>query len=76
MWNNGYVTGKDVDYGSGPYIVMFPVNSNSASFNVSITNDNTLEQNETFTLTLNPPDGVIVVDPDKATVNIVDDDSE
>jgi len=48
----------------------------NASFNISITNDAILEQNETFTLNICPPDGFFVVDPDKAMVTIMDDDSK
>ena len=63
------------DYGSGPYTVMFTPGMTTAYFVVSITNDNLIEGNETFTLTLDPlllPSDVIVGDPAEAIVTIVD----
>ena len=68
-----YYTGDD--YSSGPYTVMFPAGMTTAYFVVSIINDNLLEGNETFTLTLNPlllPSDVIIGDPTEAIVTIVD----
>ena len=47
------------------------------SFNISINNDDTFEDNETFTLIINTsslPSHVIVGSPGQATVTIVDDD--
>ena len=69
-----YVTGTDYD--SGPYTAMFPADTTTASLSISITNDNIVEMNETFSLTINPSSDVTVVDPDDAVVTIVDDDSE
>ena len=68
-----YYTGDD--YSSGPYTVMFPAGMTTAYFVVSIINDNLLEGNETFTLTLNPlllPSDVIIGDPAEAIITIVD----
>ena len=73
---NWHVTGGGIDYGSGPYNVMFPATVTKASLNISINNDDVVEQNETFSLTINSSSDVTVVDPDKAVVTIVDDDSE
>ena len=56
--------------------MIFPPNTTTASFNVSIINDAILEQSENFTLNICPPDDFFVVDPDKAVVTIVDDESE
>ena len=64
------------DYNSGPYPVIFPAGITTASLSVSINNDNIVEMNETFTLTITPPNDVMTVDPDNAVVTIVDDDSE
>ena len=50
-----------------------------ASFNVSINNDNILEGNETFDLTIDPsllPDSVTVGDPGHTTVTILANDGE
>ena len=63
------------DYSSGPYSIMFPAGMTTAYFIVSIINDNLIEGNETFTLTLNPllvPSDVIGGHPAEATVTIVD----
>ena len=56
--------------------MIFPPNTINASFNISITNDAILEQSETFTLNICPPDDFFVADPDEAVVTIVDDDSK
>ena len=74
--NYWHVTGGDIDYGSGPYTVMFPATVTKASFNILISNDDIVEQNETFSLIITPPSGIIAVDPTTAVVTIVDDDSE
>ena len=66
-----------MDYGSGPYTVRVSAGAVNASFDVKINNDNLLEGNETFNLTINLsslPDCVNHVNPYQATVIIVDDD--
>ena len=55
---------------------MFPAGSTSASLNISITNDDIVEMNETFSLTITPPNDIMAIDPDHAVLTIVDDDSE
>ena len=55
---------------------MFPADTTTASLSISIDNDNIVEMNETFSLTINSSSDVTVVDPDDAVVTIVDDDSE
>ena len=67
------------DYVSGPYSVEIDAGKSSALFSVSITNDNILERNEEFTLSINAsslPNGVTVNGSGEATVFIVDDDCE
>ena len=64
------------DFDTGPYVVKFPANNTSTSFNISLTNDKILENNETFHLFIDYsqlPDG-IVVDGSQSicTVTIVD----
>ena len=71
-----YYIGRGTDYGSGLYPVIFPTNTTTASLNISINNDNIVEMNETFSLTITPPNDIMTVDPDNAVVTIVDDDSE
>ena len=65
-----------MDYTSGPYSVTFPAGAMSVPFSVSINDDNILEDNENFILTINPslPTGVMVGNPGQATVTIVDND--
>ena len=65
-----------MDYGSGPYTVMFPAGETRVPFNISINNDRIYEGNEDFMLTINPtlPVGIMVGTPDQATVTIVDND--
>ena len=61
------------DYDSGPYNVTFLAGTTTTSFIVSIINDNILENDEIFHLTIQPPsapDGVIVGSPVQATVTI------
>ena len=51
----------------------------SASFDIPINDDDILEGDEDFMLTINPssvPTGVTVGNPDQATVTIVDDDGK
>ena len=62
------------DYSSGPYQVMFPAGETISSFDVPITIDNVVEDDETIDLTiqLTLPDGVSVSQPSQATITIVD----
>ena len=62
-----------MDYNSGPYTVQFNVGVTNSSFNVMITDDNILENDETFNLNINTsslPNAVTVGAPDQATVTI------
>ena len=57
---SAHITGG-VDYDSGPYSVMFTAGMTSVSFDVPINDDNILETNEDFTLTIDSsslPNGV------------------
>ena len=42
------ITGNDIDYKSGTYIIMFPAGVTHVSLNINITKDNISESNETF----------------------------
>ena len=55
---------------------MFPAGMTNASFSISIIDDSTLEQNETFVLTMDTSSDFTTVHPDKAVVTILDDDSK
>jgi len=66
-----------VDYNSGPYPVTFPAGVTSVTFDVPITDDSILEDNENFMLTIDQsslPTNVNRGDPGGATVTIVNDD--
>ena len=66
-----------MDYDSGPYTVTFPAGKTTVIFNIPINDDNILEGNENFNLTINTSslsDGVTRGDLDQVTVTIVDND--
>ena len=68
-----------MDYGSGPYEVIFTAGTTEASFNVSFTDDDIFESNENFMITIDPsslPSNVSVGDPGQVTVTIVDNDGK
>ena len=72
-----HITGGGVDYDSGPYTVTFPARVTSVPFKVSLYDDNILEENENFVLTINQsslPSGVTIGNPSMTTVTIVDND--
>ena len=59
--------------------MMIPAGVKRVPFNVSITDDDILEANENFMLTIESsslPNGVTVGDPDQSMVTIVNDDGE
>ena len=67
------------DYISGPYIVRFPAGVTNVSFDVPIRDDNILESDEVFNLTIDPSSlrrRVTVSDPSQAVVTIIDNESE
>ena len=67
----------DNDYVSGPYTVTIPAGGTSAPFDITINDDNTLEDNETFTIDVDPsslPTGVTVGSTGQATITIDNDD--
>ena len=73
------VTGGGVDYDSGPYNVTFTAGIIMASFNVPINDDDILEDDEDFTLTIRSgtlPNRVTRLGSGQSTVTIVDVDSE
>ena len=73
------ITGGGVDYDSGLYTVTFTAGMTMASFNVPINDDDIMENDEDFTLTIRSgtlPNRVTRLSPSQSTVTIVDDDSE
>ena len=71
-------TGGGIDYDSGPYTVSFPAGMTSISFDVPITDDNILENNEQFHLIFSNtlPDHVTIGNPSQTIVTITDNDSK
>lgn len=71
-----------MDYNSGPYNITFHAGETTAALDISITDDNLLENDETFAVIIDPtllPVDVTVFIADNygyATVTIVDDDSK
>ena len=68
-----------MDYDSGPYTVTFPAGVTMITFNIPINDDDILEGDEEFMLTIDEtslPTGVTHGTPCKATVTIVDDDGK
>ena len=64
---------------SGPYNVTFPAGVTRVSFNISICDDDLLEDNENFSLTINAdslPDGIIIGSPSTVMMIIRNDDSK
>jgi len=60
-----------------PHTVTFQAGLTSVLFNISITDNDIFEGNESFTLDINSaflPDDVTIGDLDQATVTIIDDD--
>ena len=77
--NSENITGGGVDYDSGPYTVTFPAGVTSVPFDVTINDDNTLEDDKDFTLTMMHgtfPNGITRGSIGQATVTIADDDGE
>ena len=73
------MTGGGVDYDSGPYRITIPAGQLSVHFNITINDDNILEGDENFSLTINAtslPSYVTVTDPYHTTVTILDNDGK
>ena len=74
-----YFVGGGIDYNSGPFDCLFPAGMTFAELNISIIDDNIVEGDENFTLSINPsslPYGVIAIHPGHTTVTITDNDCE
>ena len=79
VWLTQYDNSIDTDYSAGPYTVIFPAGRTRSSFNVTIHDDDIVEGNENFTLSINTsslPSNVAVGDAYQTTVIISDNDCE
>lgn len=68
-----------IDYKFAKNYVIFNAGKTSVILHNPVIDDDTVESDEYFTLTINPPSlstGVIVGDPGQTTVTIVDEDGE
>ena len=77
--NISIITGGGIDYGSGPYTIIFPAGQSRTVFNVPLNNDYHYEGNENFMLTINsssPHSRVTPGNPSQATVTIWDNDGK
>ena len=65
------------DYVAGVYPATFIAGTTRAPISITINDDNIFENNENFTLTINPsslPSNVNIGDPNETTVTIIDND--
>ena len=70
---------EDSDYGCGSYMVNFNAGETRVSFNISILDNDILENDKTFILTIDHsslPNNVDVGTPNETEITIVDDDSK
>ena len=69
------ILGGGEDYGSGSYQATFTAGETISSFDVPITNDNVVEDDETIGLTIQTtslPNRVSVTNPSQANIIIMD----
>ena len=73
MFTQKITVARGVDYDSGPYDITIPVGMTSASFNITINNDNVLEDDEIFYLIIrnSHPNNVTRGEIDRVVVTIV-----
>ena len=68
-----------MDYNSGPYAVHFNVGVTNVTFSVTLKDDSSKENNETFTLNINSsslPNSINIGNHDQTTVTILNDDGK
>ena len=71
--------GGGVDYVSGPYSVVITAGQTTAALNIAINDDNILEDNEEFKVSIRRfslTGRALLGNPDVTTVNIVDNDGK
>ena len=71
--------GGGTDYDSGPFTATITAGSDRVFFNVAVTDDDIVEENENFTLIIDMsslPDDFILGSVSQATVVITDEDSK
>ena len=72
--------GRGIDYGSEPYNVIFHAGETDVTLNISIIDDDILENDENFNVTVNPIllpiDVIIASNTGYSTVTILDNDGK
>ena len=71
--------GSNEDYFSGPYCIVFTAGMTEAVFNISVNDNDILEETETFNIIINSsslPNNVTIGGLDEAAVTILDNDGE
>ena len=74
-----FLIGTNEDYSSGPYHIVFTAGMTEAVFNISMNDDDILEETETFNIIINSsslPNNVTIGGLDEAVVTILDNDGE
>ena len=72
-----FYTSIDQDYDTGPFTITFPARTTVVYLNIPTINDNTVEDDENFTLTFNSstiPEDIFIGDDSEITVTIANDD--
>ena len=78
MYTSSFLAG-DLDYLAGPYNVTISAGQTSVFFDISITDDNILETNESFSLAITPESLPYLVSrgiPGKVLVTIINNDGK
>jgi len=73
------VIGANKDYFGGPYYIVFTAGITEAVFNITLNDNDILEETETFNIVINSsslPNGVTIGVLDQAVVTILDNDGE
>ena len=72
MWN--VISGGNVDFNSSTQTATITAGTNSSTINITVINDNIVEGNETFNVTVNVPTshGIMAGTITMATVTIID----
>ena len=74
-----FLIGANEDYFSGPYYIVFTAGMTEAVFNISVNDNDILEETETFNIVINSlllPNNVTIGELDEAVVTILDNDGE
>ena len=74
-----FLIGANKDYFSGPYYIVFTAGMTESVFNISVNDNDILEETKTFNIIINPsslPNNVTTTELNEAVVTILDNDGE